>query len=202
MNQSTDAMRPRAGWQLFVVRKLCHLLFAGITAVLFLATRSGPTIDRNMVMVAGLYGLVLIVIDITIRPWYFTCVSRDSRPRLVGSLTWGVLGCSAAFFIGGPERAALAAVLLGVGDAAAGIGSCFLHPIPLPFNRRKSVQGSLISLVACLGVSAIWAPHLPGFSMAVGACLAESVSNTWDDNLAMPVTATIVGRVVSAISHL
>lgn len=202
MRREDCVTRPRAGWKLFVTRKLCHLLFAGIAALLILRTQSGPVVNWRAVAVGIVYGLALVAVDLTIRPRCFSSVSRDCRSRRIGSLTWGVIGCTCALVIGGSKLAAWAAVLLGVCDAVAGSASLLPTTTPLVFNRRKSVEGSLMGLVTCLVITALWAPNMQGVCMAIGACFAEGRCDTLDDNLAIPIVATSAGLLTTIIQRV
>jgi dolichol kinase len=82
-----------------------------------------------------------------------------------------------------------AAILtLSLGDSAATIfGIRGIHP--LPYNRRKTIEGSfaflIFSLPSCLLVG--WA----GFPLALVTAVAESLPIPIDDNLLIPITAVL-----------
>ena len=83
---------------------------------------------------------------------------------------------------------AAAILTLALGDSAATIFG-ILGTHPLPYNRRKTIEGSLafliFSLLSCLLVG--WV----GIPLAFLTAVAESLPVPIDDNLLIPITAIL-----------
>jgi dolichol kinase len=102
---------------------------------------------------------------------------------------WYVVGTLlAALFLGTSNEIAAAILTLALGDSAAtivGVRACH----PLPYNRYKTVEGSLaffvFSLPVCLFVGWI------GVALAAFTAVVEGLSSPIDDNLAVPVAAAL-----------
>ncbi len=93
-----------------------------------------------------------------------------------------------ALFISDANEIAAAILTLGLGDSAATIfGIRGVHP--LPYNQRKTIEGSfaflIFSLPSCLLIG--WA----GIPLALLTAVAESLPVPCDDNLLIPIAAAL-----------
>ena len=101
---------------------------------------------------------------------------------------WYVVGTLLlALSLGDANEIAAGILILALGDSAATIfGVNRMHP--LPYNRRKTVEGSfaflVFSLPSCLIIG--WM----GLPLAILAAIAESLPVPWD-NLLIPIAATL-----------
>ena len=102
---------------------------------------------------------------------------------------WYVVGTLLlSLFLGNANEIAAGISILALGDSAATIfGINSMHP--LPYNGRKTVEGSLafliFSLPSCLFVGWI------GLPLAILAAIAESLPVPCDDNLLIPIAAAL-----------
>ncbi|MHB8120371.1 MAG: hypothetical protein ACYDHX_16905 [Methanothrix sp.] len=102
---------------------------------------------------------------------------------------WYVVGALLlALFLDSADEIAAAIVALAAGDSAATIfGIRGRHP--LPYNRIKTMEGSIaffvFSLPACIFVGWI------GIALAALAAAVESLATPMDDNLLIPITTIL-----------
>jgi dolichol kinase len=107
---------------------------------------------------------------------------------------WYVVGTLLlALSLGNVNEIAAAIVTLAAGDSAATIfGIQGRHS--LPYNRRKTVEGSVAFFVFCLPACLFvgWI----GIALAALAAVVESLSTPVDDNLLIPITAILFFLVI------
>lgn len=198
-------MRQRAcaGW---LTRKLCHLLFATLSSVLLLLhARTGQawSIPFGVLMVLG---VVLVRGDVVLG-WIMPAAqlarlfksSEDKRPH---GITYGVVGVVGAYLIGGAQIAAAATILLGITDFFAGLVGVYCGRHTLPYNRKKSWEGTLAGLAAGIGLMWFWPEARPlGIIMATTTSAVESLPSLIDDNFTCPVSAATVAVMSKLFIH-
>jgi len=173
-------------------RKLFHFFFG--LFLIFILIYSGR---RNLIIFLSfvlIMGCILIFMmrqgrKIPIADWFEVKFERENVRFPGYGAFWYVVGTLLlALSLSSANEIAAAIVTLAAGDSAATIfGIRGRHP--LPYNRIKTVEGSvaffLFSLPACLFVG--WM----GVALAALATIAESLDTSVDDNLLIPVSAII-----------
>jgi len=117
----------------------------------------------------------------------FGGIHREDEERRISGILWTALGCAltiAAF--GARPRAVAAGVLcLALGDSAAALVGKRLGRVQIGLcGRRKTLEGSLACLAACLAAG--WACGFRGAALCLGALSAAAVELLpvpIDDNL-------------------
>jgi dolichol kinase len=126
---------------------------------------------------------------IPIACWFEETFERENVRFPGYGAFWYVVGALLlALLLSSTQEIAAAIVVLAAGDSAATIfGIRGRHP--LPYNRIKTVEGSvaffIFSLPACLFVG--WV----GVALAAIATIVEGLDTPVDDNLLIPVTAIL-----------
>lgn len=182
-------------------RKVCHLLLAGVVAWLFFI--AAETRALWPIITLGTLGGILVMVDL-LRPWLrtrFVAALFESEGRnRVGCLTYGVIGGVVTWIIAGPAVAALAMMLLGVVDGAASVVGRRYGRTPLPYQPRKTWEGSLAGLACGLAIMILWPMAKPtAVCILLAVSLIESATDGMIDNFLSPVVA---GTVVSVLRLL
>jgi dolichol kinase len=173
-------------------RKLFHFFFG--LFLIFILIYSGR---RNLIIFLSfvlIMGCIMIFTmqqgrKIPIADWFEEKFERENVRFPGYGAFWYVVGTLLlALSLSNAYEIAAAIVALAAGDSAATIfGIRGRHP--LPYNRIKTVEGSVaffvFSLPACLFVG--WM----GVALAALATIAESLDTSVDDNLLIPVSAII-----------
>ena len=173
-------------------RKLFHLFFG--LFLIFILFYSGRINLIIFLCVFLFIGCIMIFVmqkgrKIPIADWLEEKFERKNVRFPGYGAFWYVVGALlVALFLGNAHEIAAAIVALAAGDSAATIFG-ILGSHRLPYNRRKTREGSLaffvFSLPACLFVGWI------GIALAAIAAIVESLDTPVDDNLLIPVTAII-----------
>ncbi len=170
-------------------------------------------------------GLVFILSLLTYDPsrWFFLiilgiglCISLILEKRRIPVLTWFLarydkttdvvpgqgpitffVGTLLAWFIFGSDVTLLAVIALSFGDPTAYVFGKSINGPNLPWNKRKTVAGSIAFLVSpIIIISLIWGP-IPAVIAGVTGSIAESLplpnKLLSDDNIIIPV---VVGAVM------
>jgi phytol kinase len=173
-------------------RKLFHFFFG--LFLIFILFYSGRIILITFLSLVLFFGCIMIAMmqkgwKIPIADWLEEKFERKNVRFPGYGAFWYVVGALLlALFLGNAHEIAAAIVALAAGDSAATIFG-ILGSNPLPYNRRKTWEGSfaffVFSLPACLFVG--WM----GIALAAIASIVESLDTPVDDNLLIPVTAII-----------
>lgn len=174
-------------------RKLFHLFFGlFLIIILFYSGRINLIIFLSVFL---FFGSIMILLmqkgrKIPIAYWLEEKFERKNVKFPGYGAFWYVVGALLlALFLGNAHEIAAAILVLAAGDSAATIFG-ILGRHPLPYNRRKTWEGSLaffvFSLPACLFVGWI------GIALAAIAAAVESLVAPVDDNLLIPVTAILL----------
>lgn len=190
-----------AGW---LMRKSYHLLFALFTAVLFMLDEKSNR--AWSVSFVGLMGMAIILLlgdsifRFEVRKHFCDGVFKKSEDRKVSGITYGVCGIICAYLIGGSGVASASAVLLGVTDGVSGLAGVYIGRHTLPFNRQKSVEGTIVGCIAGLLVISVWPGELAmNMVMALTATVVEALPIPINDNFTVPVFIAIIAVGYKAI---
>ncbi len=173
-------------------RKLFHFFFGiFLIFILIYSGRISLIIFQSFVLIIGCIMIVLMQKgrNIPIAGWLEETFERENVRFPGYGAFWYVVGTLLlALFLGSTGEIAAAIVALAAGDSAATIfGVRGRHP--LPYNRHKTVEGSVaffvFTLPACLFVGWI------GIVLAALAAVVESQDTPVDDNLLIPITAIL-----------
>jgi dolichol kinase len=182
----------RGNFRFELRRKLFHFFFG--LFLIFILTFSGRINLIILLSIILIFGCIMIVLmqkgwKIPIADWLEETFERENVRFPGYGAFWYVAGALLlALFLGSADEIAAAIVALAAGDSAATIfGIRGRHP--LPYNRRKTMEGSIaffaFTLPACLFVS--WT----GITLAAIAAAVESLDTPVDDNLLIPITAIL-----------
>jgi dolichol kinase len=182
----------RAAFEFELRRKLLHAVVGlSLISILFYSGRKNLIILLSLML---LFGSIMVVWRvkgrrIPVADWFEETFERE-RVRFPGyGAFWYVVGTLlAALLLSNANEIAAAILTLALGDSAAtifGVRACH----PLPYNRCKTVEGSLaffvFSLPVCLFVGWI------GVALAALTAIVEGLPSPIDDNLAVPVAAAL-----------
>ena len=186
-----------------IYRKIWHFsfLWAPIVYYYWMSTRSAILLSLLALAVFLLLDLVRLnwkgVNEIAYRllPWLL----KDQEQRSLNSAIYFSLSCliCALFF----ERrvAALAIVLLCVGDPVAAVIGSRYGSIRI---LNKSLQGSLSCFVVCYGASLFFVDPTVAFWAALTATFFELISSRLNDNLSIPIFSGLMVTSLLASPHL
>jgi dolichol kinase len=173
-------------------RKIFHSL-VGLFLILILFY-SGRKILILFLGILLICGSIMIIWKlrgnrIPIADWFEKTFERkDVRFPGYGAF-WYVVGTLLlALSLSNTNEIAASILILALGDSAAtifGIGG--VHP--LPYNQRKTIEGSLAFLIFSLP-SYLFVGWI-GLPLALITAIAESLPASYDDNLIIPITATL-----------
>jgi dolichol kinase len=176
-----------------ILRKLFHFMSLAYLAayVLLGRGRSLAALGVWIVIVAAVETLRLrrpALNDFLMR--FFGGIHRESEAHKVSGVLWTAIGCwlSIAFFGGRPEVVTAALLCLAFGDTAAALVGRSLGRVQIGFfGRKKTLEGSMACLAACLLTG--WACGFRGPALWLGALTATAVELLpvpVDDNLWLP----------------
>ena len=182
----------RAAFEFEIRRKLLHSFFGlFLISILFYSGRKNLIILLSLLLLLGSIMVVWRIQGrkIPVADWFEETFERENARFPGYGAFWYVVGTLlAALFLGTSNEIAAAILTLALGDSAAtivGVRACH----PLPYNRRKTVEGSLaffvFSLSVCLFVGWI------GVALAAITAIVEGLPSPIDDNLAVPVAAAL-----------
>ena len=173
-------------------RKLFHSIFGLISiSILFYFSRKILILFLSLLL---LFGSIILVWKlqgnrIPIIDWFEVTFERKNVKFPGYGAFWYVVGTLLlTLSLNNAYEIAAAILTLALGDSAATIFG-ILGTHPLPYNRRKTIEGSLafliFSLLSCLLVG--WV----GIPLAFLTAVAESLPVPIDDNLLIPITAIL-----------
>jgi dolichol kinase len=173
-------------------RKLMHAIVGLIfISILFYSGRKNLIIFLSLVLLFGSVMVVWRILGrrIPVADWFEETFERECVRFPGYGAFWYVVGTLlAALLLSNTNEIAAAILTLSLGDSAAtifGVRACH----PLPYNRCKTVEGSLaffvFSLAVCLFVGWI------GVVLAALTAVLEGLPSPIDDNLAIPVAAAL-----------
>ncbi|MEM2999155.1 MAG: HAD-IB family phosphatase [Candidatus Bathyarchaeia archaeon] len=85
-----------------------------------------------------------------------------------------------------------AIAIFALGDSAASIFGSFFSKTPLPFNKGKSLEGSLFGFFSAFLAASAFVPPVPAFVGAFVAMTVESLPLPVNDNVLIPLCAGLV----------
>jgi dolichol kinase len=91
-----------------------------------------------------------------------------------------------------PHIAAASVIAFLIGDAFSTIGGIFLGQHHYPFNRKKTIEGTLIGFTAAFFVLLLIVSPLSALLTVIIAAVIELLPSRLDDNLAVPLITAII----------
>jgi dolichol kinase len=182
----------RAEFKFELRRKLLHSFFGlFLISILFYSGRKNLIFFLSLLLLLGSIMVVWRIQGrrIPIADWFEETFERENVRFPGYGAFWYVVGTLlVALFLGNSNEIAAAILTLALGDSAATIvGVRAFHP--LPYNKCKTVEGSLaffvFSLPVCLFVGWIGVP------LAALTAIVEGLPSPIDDNLALPIAAAL-----------
>ncbi len=173
-------------------RKLLHSLF-GLILIVYLSYFGRENLIIILIQLL-LVGSILIVWKkrgnrVPVADWFENTFERENVKFPGYGAFWYVLGTLIlSISLGNSDEISASIMILALGDSASTIfGLRGAHP--LPYNQRKTIEGSIaflvFSLPSCLFIGWI------GLPLAFLAAIVESLPVPWDDNLLIPVASII-----------
>lgn len=92
-----------------------------------------------------------------------------------------------------------AIAIFALGDSAASLFGSFLSKTPLPFNKGKSVEGSLFGFFFAFAAGSAFTSPLLAFAGAVVAMTVESLPLPVNDNVLIPLCSSLTLLLLSLI---
>lgn len=181
-------------WYQEIRRKLLHIIIALVpvfSQYIFITTLSVLFsivvfyLISEFLRVNGLsFPLLGLVTKSSIR-------KREERGIAFGPITL-ILGAAFSILIFPKEIASAVIWIVAFSDAAATLVGKSIGKIRIPYNRQKSVEGSLAALAVAIICGCIFLPIAPALIAAFVACFIESLPLRAADNLLMPVGAGLI----------
>ena len=181
-------------WYQEIRRKLLHIIIAFVpvfSQYIFITTISVLFsivvfyLISEFLRVNGLsFPLLGLVTKSSIR-------KREERGIAFGPITL-ILGAAFSILIFPKEIASAVIWIVAFSDAAATLVGKSIGKIRIPYNRQKSVEGSLAALAVAIICGCIFLPVAPALIAAFVACFIESLPLMAADNLLMPVGAGLI----------
>jgi dolichol kinase len=98
-----------------------------------------------------------------------------------------------------PSIAYASITVLTLGDSMANIFGKVFGKIPLPFNRKKTFEGTICGFVCAFFGSILFVNPLNALVAVIVGMLVESLPLQIDDNLAIPLSAGVVLLFISVL---
>lgn len=176
-------------------RALFHML-GGILILLFLA------IDEAVALLAVSFAISLFIIaeyvrtcedenELTnfVRMVFSPALRKDEEKRYLASFFF-LLGALILIYFA-PKSVCIASIsMLTFGDPAASIAGGKYGTMRIPYNRAKSVQGSLSMFLVCILITFLLGLGISGIIASAAAAMAESIPSRMD-NLLIPLASGI-----------
>ena len=109
------------------------------------------------------------------------------------------LGITLSLLFFPPSIAYTSITVLTLGDSFANIFGKVFGKTPLPFNRKKTFEGTICGFVCAFFGSILFVCPLKALVAVTVGMLVESLPLKIDDNLAIPLSAGIVLLFISAL---
>ncbi|MCF6148109.1 MAG: hypothetical protein E3K37_05565 [Candidatus Kuenenia sp.] len=116
---------------------------------------------------------------------------REERGIAFGPVTL-ILGAAFSILLFPKEIAITVIWIVAFSDAAATLVGKSIGNFRIPYNRQKSVEGSLAALIVAILCGCVYLPIVPALIAAFTACFIESLPLRAFDNLLMPVGTGLV----------
>lgn len=180
-----------------IERQIFHLLMGlGALAALLIL---GKGMLMGMTFFIVLIGLLLINLTfigkkIGLVTWFLERFERTNIPFVGwGSACYATGVLIVATFLPSVEQAAAAILILALGDAASTLVG-MKGKIKLPYNKRKTLEGSISFFIASLPGYFFVGPVI--IPIAVVGAVVESLDLPFDDNITVPIAITIAFLVI------
>lgn len=102
-----------------------------------------------------------------------------------------MLAIGFTFLVFPQEAAVLAVLILSVSDSASTLIGVHLGEIKLPYNKKKSLEGSSAFLLTAFILASIFTSPVPALVLALAGTFTESLPRL-DDNFSVPIAVALV----------
>jgi len=180
-----------------IERQAFHVL-AGIVALAVLLYL-GKGMLAGMMFFVVLIGLLLINLNFTgkklgLVAWFLERFERTNVPFVGwGSACYATGVLIAAVFLPSADQVAAAIIILALGDAASTLVG-MRGKIKLPYNKKKTLEGSAAFFIASLTGYLFAGPMI--LPVALAGALMESLDLPFDDNITVAVAITTAFLVI------
>lgn len=123
----------------------------------------------------------------------------EEKSRFIVRPVYYAIGIVLSLILFSEEIGNSAITIMTLGDCLAGLSGAIIGRTPIPYNRDKTIEGSLVGFISAFLVSCMFVPLHVAFLGALTGAFAESCDKLIDDNLAVPLAS---GLVMSFISLL
>ena len=189
-------------WQLKrlnLTRSVIHL--SGLSVV-FLRKLVGVNLTLSLIMIVTFIYLIsellrlrnksFPLINLTIK-----ASRNEERNQLIIRPVYYAVGIAASMIIF-PENIGNSAItIVTLGDCLAGLSGTIIGRNPIPYNRDKTIEGSLVGFISAFLVSCVFVSVHVAFLGALTGAFAESCDRLLDDNLAVPLASGLVMSLLS-----
>ena len=188
----------RRPWRREILRKVLHLTSA---AVPVLASRSLGWTSVLLLWAVALYLVTELwrvngaSLPLARRLAGWVMRQHDWRAIAMGPLTLALGVCVSLWCL--PREIALACILIAaVADSVAAVVGKRWGQAALPYNRRKTVEGSAVFFASALTCALVYLPPDRALGLAILATLLESLPIQDWDNFITPVGTGLIAAVV------
>lgn len=182
-------------------RQIAHLIIGGGIALL-IYTGMIQTYDLFLILIAG--GLLIIVYKkfpdrIPVITQVLSLFERkEDRKHFPGKGSFFlILGITLTMIVFPKDIAVPSIIILAVADSVNSITGRYFGSMQNPFNRLKSIEGSLIGCLAATSAASIFVGFWPAFFASLSASFVESLHVQigkfhLNDNISIPLISGLV----------
>ncbi|MBS7655597.1 hypothetical protein KEJ50_03755 [Candidatus Bathyarchaeota archaeon] len=95
-----------------------------------------------------------------------------------------------------------AIAILTVGDSLAGLSGSTLGKTPIPYNKNKTIEGSLIGFSIAFLAASLFSPLEVALIGAFAGALMESCNKSIEDNLSIPLVSGLAMGIYLSLSQI
>lgn len=179
------------------LKKLRSTIHVSGAAIILLNRALGPSFTLSLIAAVSILYLVSEALRARGRglPLFFevTMLAATKEEKMAPALKplYYALGIAFSILIFPRAIEDLAIIMLTVGDGLAGAFGRLFGRIPIPYNKRKTVEGSLLGFSFAFLSAAFLAPVEAALVGAVAGALTESLGKL-EDNLLVPLSSGAV----------
>lgn len=182
-----------------IERQAIHIIFGAIIILLILM------IEREVVLIilflmfllSVLFSILSMKVKVPIISWFIETFSREHEVKIFPGkgIVFFLAGCLLTFKLFSQDIALASITVLTFGDSIATIAGFFSQKYPYkPFNKFKTLYGTLIGtvvsfLIALIFIEPLYAATAAVFGMFIEALAIRLGETEADDNLIVPLAA-------------
>jgi dolichol kinase len=126
--------------------------------------------------------------------------TKEEREGIVTAPIWFALGILITISFFTIDIAAIGVLTLTIGDPIAAIIGQTIDKIhPIPFNRSKSIEGTLAGYIIATILCSIITHPLPSIIGCATGMIVETLPIPVNDNLTIPLASSITGSIVLSL---